>query len=74
LFSIGCNGIGGCFGYSVSDNRSKIQQINYFKNIFIVDVVCGDRNCLAISNKSEIFAWSSNTIVNNDQIGIGKSF
>jgi alpha-tubulin suppressor-like RCC1 family protein len=36
------------------------QQINYFSNIFIDDVACGERHCLSISNKGEIFSWGDN--------------
>jgi alpha-tubulin suppressor-like RCC1 family protein len=47
-----------------------MKQIEYFKNIFIVDVVCGFYHCLAISNKGEIFAWGENRY---GQLGNGKS-
>jgi alpha-tubulin suppressor-like RCC1 family protein len=47
----------------------KIKQIDYFKNIFIVDVACNWNNFLSISNNGEIFSVGSNEF---GQIGNGK--
>jgi RCC1 and BTB domain-containing protein len=69
LFAVGYNGWG-CIGNGTTDNCSKIRQIDYFSNIFIVDIVCGVAHCLAISNKGEIFAWGDNEFF---QLGNGKS-
>jgi alpha-tubulin suppressor-like RCC1 family protein len=38
-----------------------VKQIDFFKNIFIVDVVCGYNHCLSISNKGEIYSWGENS-------------
>jgi alpha-tubulin suppressor-like RCC1 family protein len=68
LFSVGYNGFG-CICDGSTNNCSIIKQINYFKNIFIVDIVCGCRHCLSISNKGEIYSWGDNFY---GQIGNGK--
>jgi alpha-tubulin suppressor-like RCC1 family protein len=47
-----------------------IKQIDYFKNILIVDIVCGFCHCLSISNKGDIFGWGNNKF---GQIGNEKS-
>jgi hypothetical protein len=47
-----------------------LYQIEYFKNIFIEDVVCGFDHCLAISNNGEIFGWGNNRW---GQLGNGKN-
>jgi alpha-tubulin suppressor-like RCC1 family protein len=69
LFSVGDN-YDGQIGDDTTVNCSTIKQIDYFKNIFIEDAVCGEGHCLAISNNGEIFAWGKNRF---GQIGNGKS-
>jgi alpha-tubulin suppressor-like RCC1 family protein len=69
LFSFGYNYYG-CIGDGTTKDCTKIKQIEFFKNIFIVDIVCGNIHCLAISNKNEIFGWGDNKF---GQIGNGKS-
>jgi alpha-tubulin suppressor-like RCC1 family protein len=69
LFSVGKN-INGCVGDGTTDDCLNIKQIEYFKNIFIVDIACGNNNCLSISNKGEIYSWGDNEY---GQIGNGKS-
>jgi alpha-tubulin suppressor-like RCC1 family protein len=69
LFSVGFNGCG-CIGDGTCDDCSIIKQIDYFSNIFIVDVVCGSHHCLANSKKGEIFAWGDSEY---GKIGNGKS-
>jgi alpha-tubulin suppressor-like RCC1 family protein len=56
LFSVGFNGFG-CIGDSTYGHSSKINQIEYFSDIFDTDVVCGYTHCLAISNNGEIYSW-----------------
>jgi alpha-tubulin suppressor-like RCC1 family protein len=68
LYVVGFNGYG-CIGDDTTKNCSIIKQIDFLKNIFIVDVVCGEYHCLCISNKGEIFAWGNNRF---GQIGNGK--
>jgi alpha-tubulin suppressor-like RCC1 family protein len=68
LFSVG-NNINGCIGDGTTHICLNIKQIEYFKNIFIVDIACGGYHCLSISNKSEIYSWGSNEY---GQIGNGK--
>jgi alpha-tubulin suppressor-like RCC1 family protein len=43
--------------------------MNFFSNIFIVDV-CGSDHFLSISNKGEIYCWGSNEF---GKLGNGKS-
>jgi alpha-tubulin suppressor-like RCC1 family protein len=57
--------------YNTTDDCSKINQIEFFSNIFIVDVVCGNTHCLSISKNGEIFGWGNNS---NCQLGNEKSF
>jgi alpha-tubulin suppressor-like RCC1 family protein len=69
LFSVGYNGFG-CIGDGTKKNCSIIKQIDFFSNVFIVDIVCCFYHCLSISNKGEVFAWGNNEF---GQIGIEKS-
>jgi alpha-tubulin suppressor-like RCC1 family protein len=69
LFSAGCNEYGNN-GDGTTDYCQFIKQIDYFSNIFIMDVSCGEHHCLAISNKGEIFSWGYNEY---GQIGNGNS-
>jgi alpha-tubulin suppressor-like RCC1 family protein len=69
LFSVGLN-VWGCVGDGTTDECSNIKQIDYFKNIFIVDVVCGNYHCLSISKNGEIYSWGDNEF---GQLGNGKS-
>jgi alpha-tubulin suppressor-like RCC1 family protein len=68
LFSVGNNDYG-CIGDDTNDNCKIIKQIEFFKNIFIVDIVCGWNHCLSISNKGEIFGWGDNKYnqINNEK-------
>jgi alpha-tubulin suppressor-like RCC1 family protein len=50
--------------------QTTITQIDFFKNIFIVDVVCGYYHCLSISNNGEIYSWGDNE---NGKLGNGKN-
>jgi alpha-tubulin suppressor-like RCC1 family protein len=62
LFSIGFNDYG-----IIGDDTfysSSIKQIDYFKDIFIVDVAVGQNHCLSISNKGEIYSWEVINLVN----------
>jgi alpha-tubulin suppressor-like RCC1 family protein len=68
LFSVGFNEYG-CIGHG-KNNCSTITQIDYFSNIFIVDIACGWNHSLSISNKGEIYSWGDNRF---GQIGNGKS-
>jgi alpha-tubulin suppressor-like RCC1 family protein len=78
LFGVGANAWG-CIGYKIYSsldfflNQSQevfsIKQIDYFKDIFIVDYVCGSGDCLSISKKGEIYSWGNYY----GQIGNGKS-
>jgi alpha-tubulin suppressor-like RCC1 family protein len=36
-------------------------QIEFFKNIFIIDCSVGSYHCLAISKNGDIFSWGRNT-------------
>jgi alpha-tubulin suppressor-like RCC1 family protein len=47
-----------------------LKQIDFFKDIFIVDVVCGLYHCLSISNKGEIYSCGDNY---DGQLGNGES-
>jgi alpha-tubulin suppressor-like RCC1 family protein len=69
LFAVGRN-LYGCIGDGTTNNCSVIKQIEFFKDIFIDDVVCGFYHCLSISNFGEIFSWGGN---GSGQIGNGKS-
>jgi alpha-tubulin suppressor-like RCC1 family protein len=69
VFSIGYNYFG-CIGDGTDYDSSKIKQIDYFKNVFIEDVVCSETHCLSISNKGEIYGWGDNSY---GQLGNGKS-
>jgi alpha-tubulin suppressor-like RCC1 family protein len=66
LFGIGYN-FYGSIGDGTDKICEKIKQIEFFKNIFIVNVVCGSFHCLAISKNGEIFAWGDNRY---NEIGI----
>jgi hypothetical protein len=59
LFGVG-NNFSGCMGDGTTESYFEIKQIDFFSNIFISDVVCGNDHCLSISKKGEIFAWGSN--------------
>jgi alpha-tubulin suppressor-like RCC1 family protein len=69
LFSVGYN-IYGCIGDGTTDICLNIKQIEFFENIFIEDVVCGQNHCLSISKNGEIYSWGNNEI---GQLGNGKS-
>jgi alpha-tubulin suppressor-like RCC1 family protein len=59
LFSVGYNK-NSCIGDDTINNCLTIKQIDFLKNIFIVNIVCGGSHCLSISNKGEIFSWGLN--------------
>jgi alpha-tubulin suppressor-like RCC1 family protein len=59
----------GFIGDGTNINCYKIKKIEYFKNIFIVDIACGDNHCLSISNKGDVFSWGWGE---SGQIGNGK--
>jgi hypothetical protein len=61
LFSVG-SGFSGCIGDGKMDHCTSIKQIEYFSRIFIVDIACGARHCLSISNKGDIFSWGDNKL------------
>jgi inhibitor of Bruton tyrosine kinase len=67
LFGVG-------FGYIGEDNGDEFQEtikkIDYFSNIFIVDISTGADHHLSISDKGDIFSWGDNKF---GQIGNGKS-
>jgi alpha-tubulin suppressor-like RCC1 family protein len=69
LLSVGYNQYG-CIGDGTTNICQTIKEIDYFSNIFIVDVICGCYHCLSISNLGEIFSWGYNIL---GQIGNGKS-
>jgi alpha-tubulin suppressor-like RCC1 family protein len=62
-------------GYGIIGDGSlsslKIKQIDYFSNIFIVDVACGQNHCLSITDKGEIFGWGDSEFgkIGNGKIG-----
>jgi alpha-tubulin suppressor-like RCC1 family protein len=70
LFSVGIFEYCCIEGDANDDCLNNIKQIDFLKNIFIVDIVCGSYHCLSISNKGEIFSWGEN---GSGQIGNGKS-
>jgi alpha-tubulin suppressor-like RCC1 family protein len=73
LFVVGNNEYG-CYGDGTINAYSTIKQIEYFLNIFIVDVSCGYNHCLSISNKGEIYGWGGNKFgqLGNGISGCGK--
>jgi alpha-tubulin suppressor-like RCC1 family protein len=69
LFSVGSNFFG-CIGERLPNkNCPVIKQIEFFKNIFIDDIVCGLNHCLSISKGGEIYSWGDNKY---GKIGNGK--
>jgi alpha-tubulin suppressor-like RCC1 family protein len=70
LFGVGNNLYGCAVGDGERYDCLTIKQIDYFKDIFIVDVCCGTHHCLAISKNGDVFGWGENRC---GQIGNGKS-
>jgi alpha-tubulin suppressor-like RCC1 family protein len=58
----------GCIEDGTTIDSKTIKQIQFFKDIFIVDICCGYTHCLTISNKNDIYSWGFN---DKGQIGNG---
>jgi alpha-tubulin suppressor-like RCC1 family protein len=69
IYSIGNNGYG-CIGDGTTIDCKTIKQIQFFKNIFIIDICCGNLHCLAISNKNVVYSWGNNNL---GQLGNGNN-
>jgi inhibitor of Bruton tyrosine kinase len=66
LFGVGL----GYMGDGNDKCQETIKKIDYFSNIFIVDIATGLNHFLSISDKGDIFSWGDNKF---GQIGNGKS-
>jgi hypothetical protein len=69
IYSVG-NNDDGCIGDGTTTDCKTIKQIQFFKDIFIIDVCCSSYHCLSISDKNDIYSWGYN---GNDQLGNGNN-
>ena len=67
LYSVGYNG-NGELGNGNDEDCKEIKEIEFFKNLKIIDIKSGGNHSLAISENGEIFSWGCNEY---GQIGNG---
>ena len=63
IYSWGANDCGQLARGFISNKYLKPAIINFYLNVFFVDISCGERHAMALTSDGNVYAWGDNTFV-----------